>query len=223
MRRQLRTAAAALAAFTIALLGLAAPAQGAGHNPVVFVHGYWGSDWNWDVMVDRFRADGWSDSRLHVWDYDTGQSNVTTARQLSRYVDEVLSRTGAAKVDVVTHSMGGLSSRHYLKFLGGTAKVDEWVSLGGPNHGTNAAYGCWDTSCHEMRYDSTFLTNLNSGDETPGYVRYGTVRSYCDEVINPDTSTVLSGAYNRELSGCVGHVSLLGSREAYTTIRDFIR
>ena len=41
-------------------------ANASGRTPVVFVHGYWGSDWNWDVMVDRFRDDGWSDDELHV-------------------------------------------------------------------------------------------------------------------------------------------------------------
>ncbi|MGH3742571.1 MAG: esterase/lipase family protein, partial [Micromonosporaceae bacterium] len=203
--------------------GSAAPAHAAGHDPIVFVHGFWGDDWNWDVMTDRFRADGWSDNELLVWDYDTSQSNETTARQLSAFVDGVLSETGAAKIDFVTHSMGGLSSRHYIKFLGGGGQVDEWVSLGGPNHGTNAAYACFDASCRDMRYDSTFLTTLNSGDETPGAVRYGTVRSRCDEVINPDTSTVLAGADNRELSDCVGHISLLGSSETYRTVRDFVR
>lgn len=222
-RRIVATVGAITVALAITVFGPSLVAQAAGHNPVVFVHGYWGDNWNWGIMVNRFRDAGWSDGEIHVWDYNTAQSNVTTANQLKTYIDGVLSRTGASKVDVVTHSMGGLSSRYYLKFLGGTSKVDEWVSLGGPNHGTNAAYVCWDTSCHEMRYDSTFLTTLNSGDETPGDVRYGTVRSYCDEIINPDSSTILSGADNRQLSHCVGHVSLLGSWEAFTTIRDFIR
>jgi triacylglycerol lipase len=37
---------------------------------------------------------------------------------------------------------------------------------------------------------------LNSRDETPGAVRYGTLWSPCDEIINPDTSVILSGATN---------------------------
>ena len=226
MRRLLRGVAGmlgtAVMAATLVVGGPAAPASAAVHDPVVFVHGYWGDHWNWDIMASWFRSDGWSSAELFVWDYNTAQSNVTTAAQLRTYIDDVLARTGRTKVDIVTHSMGGLSSRHYLKFLGGTAKVDEWVSIGGPNHGTNAAYACWDTSCGEMRYNSAFLTNLNAGDETPGEVRYGTIRSYCDEIINPDTSTILSGAGNAELSACVGHVSLLASWQTYTLTRDFI-
>lgn len=221
--RVIASVGAITAIIAITVSGPSLVAQASGPNPVVLVHGYWGDDWNWSVMVGRLRGDGWPDANLFVWDYNIAQSNVTTANQLKTYIDGVLASTGASKVDLVTHSMGGLSSRYYLKFLDGTSKVDEWVSLGGPNHGTNAAYLCWDASCEEMRYDSEFLTNVNSGDETPGDVRYSTVRSYCDEIINPDSSTILSGADNRELSHCVGHVSLLGSWEAYTTVRDFIR
>jgi hypothetical protein len=49
-------------------------------------------------------------------------------------------------------------------------------------------------SCREMLPGSSFLRALNSGDETP--VRYGTLWSPCDEIINPDTSVILSGATN---------------------------
>ncbi|GAA3386866.1 esterase/lipase family protein [Streptomyces roseoviridis] len=105
-------------------------------DPVVFVHG-WNSDGStWRTMADRFHADGWPAGHLVRWTYDATQSNVTTAARLAEEIDRVLDRTGASKVDVVTHSMGGLSSRHYLKNLGGAAKVDAWVPLAGPRHGT---------------------------------------------------------------------------------------
>lgn len=214
---------ATLAGVTLAVASPAGPAHAADRNPIVFVHGYGGDDWNWTLMADRFTRDGWSAGALFAWDYDTAQDNAVTARQLASFIDQVRARTGAAKVDVVTHSMGGLSSRHYLKFLGGTAAVDEWVSIGGPNHGTNAAYLCSDRSCADMRFGSPFLTALNGGDETPGAARYGTFWSSCDEVINPDTSTVLAGAVNHHLSGCIGHLSLLVSWEVYTGVRDFVR
>ena len=73
-----------------------------------------------------------------------------------------------------------------------------------------------------MQYASPFLTTLNEGDETPGAVSYGTFWSPCDEVINPDTSTILSGATNTQV-GCLGHLSLLGSESVYRQVRDFVR
>src|SRR3712207_6280720 len=158
---------AAVAAFAVP----AAPAFAV--DPIVFVHGWNSSGSVWNTMISRFQADGWTS--LNNWSYNTSQSNATTASQLGSLINDVLRRTGAAKVDVITHSMGGLSSRYYAKNLGGDLKIDDWVSLGGPNHGTDFASGCaWQTSCQEMRIGSSFLTALNSGDETPGAVNYGT-------------------------------------------------
>jgi triacylglycerol lipase len=147
---------------------------------------------------------------------------VTTAGQVRDKVDQILAATGAAKVDVITHSMGGLSSRYYVKNLGGDLKVDEWVSLGGPNHGTDTANFCWDTSCGEMRVGSSFLTALNAGDETPGAVRYGTWWSPCDNVINPDSSVALSGASNTR-TACLGHSALYEDATVFGQVRDFVR
>jgi triacylglycerol lipase len=174
-------------------------------------------------MMSDFRNAGYTTNELAAWSYNTAQSNVTTARQLASQVDALLARTGAAAVDIVAHSMGSLNSRYYLKFLGGTAKVDDWVSLGGPNHGTAIAGLCSLvlTSCQEMQLGSAFLNNLNSGDETPGAVRYGAFWSWCDEIINPDSSVLLSGAENVNV-GCIEHIYLMYSDSVSQRVRSFV-
>ncbi|MFI9155876.1 esterase/lipase family protein [Streptomyces sp. NPDC053367] len=226
MKRRIPAAAAAAAGVLLAVQA-SAPAQAAGSafdsasHPVLFVHGYNGAAGNWNTMADRFRADGWPSSHLDQWSYDSRQSNTTTAQQLSAEVDRLLAATGAAQVDIVSHSMGGLSSRYYLKNLGGTSKVDAWVSLGGPNHGTDSANSCFDTSCTEMRIGSGFLTALNSGDETPGSPRYATWWSPCDTVINPDSTVSLSGATNTR-TACLGHTALLTDATVYAQTRDMV-
>jgi triacylglycerol lipase len=45
--------------------------------------------------------------------------------------------------------MGSLSTRWYIKELGGGAPVDDWASLAGPNHGT-VNYGTWWLPCDEV-------------------------------------------------------------------------
>ena len=102
-------------------------------------------------MVNRFKADGWTDAELVNWSYNYRQSNATTAALIQQKVDSILNVTGATKVDIITHSMGPLSARYYTRNLGGDAKVDALVSLGGANHGTTIAAFCFDTSCVEMR------------------------------------------------------------------------
>ncbi len=220
MRRRI---AALLPVLLIAGLGLtAAPAEAAtSKRPVIFVHGWTGSPSSFATAKAVFRAGGYRDRDLFAWRYDSLQDNVITARQLARKVTDVRRRTGKAKVDIVTHSMGGLPTRYYIKHLGGARYVDEWVSLGGPNHGTDMAQYCQSRSCVDMRFGSAFLTRLNRGDETPGRVRYGTWWSPCDTVINPDTTVALAGARNTR-TACLSHGQLLTNRTVLRQVRRFV-
>ncbi|MFD3700391.1 esterase/lipase family protein [Streptomyces sp. NPDC058646] len=211
----------------IPLLPTPAAAAGDQHtadrlDPVVFVHG-WNSDGStWQTMADRFRADGWPAGHLDQWTYSATQSNATTAEQLADEINRVLDATGATKVDVVTHSMGALSSRYYLKNLDGASKVDAWVSLAGPNHGTETARWCGGAPCVEMRPGSAFLNALNAGDETPGTPRYATWSSPCDRIINPASSVALTGAVNTT-TACLDHMGLRTDRTVYGQVKAHIR
>ncbi|MGW6725590.1 esterase/lipase family protein [Nocardia sp. NPDC055029] len=222
--RRAATAAITLAATATAAIGIATPqaAADAERDPILFVHGWQGSASNWDYMRGRFLAAGYSIEELARFSYDTSQSNENIALEVKAQVDALRAKTGAAKVDIITHSMGGLNSRWYLKKLDGLSFVDDWVSIGGPNHGTEVADGCYDDSCVEMRPGSAFLAELNAGDETPGQVNYGTWWSPCDEIINPDTSTILSGATNTQTL-CIGHISLLSSATVFEGVRNFVK
>jgi triacylglycerol lipase len=222
MRRSTRFAAVLAALAAAAAFAPADARAQLAHDPILFVHGWNSSGSVWNTMIDRFKADGWTTAELNNWSYNTAQSNKTTANEIKTKVDNILASTGATKVDVVTHSMGGLSSRWYVKFLAGDVKVDDWVSLGGPNHGTDTANFCFDTSCYEMRIGSTFLSELNAGDETPGAVSYGTWWSPCDTVINPDSSVSLSGAKNTK-TACISHSNLTTDATVYGQVRDFVR
>lgn len=210
--------AATLAA--LALLVQAAAAQA--HDPILFVHGWSENESLWTTMIGRFEKDGWTKAELNNWKYNTSQSNVTTAKEVATKVSQILTATGASKVDLITHSMGALSTRYYIKNLSGESKVDDWVSLGGPNHGTSTANFCTQTSCVEMRQKSTFLNELNAGDETPGAVNYGTWWSPCDEIINPHTSVILTGATNTE-TACLTHAALTTDETVYTQVREFVK
>jgi len=211
----------AVALATVALLAPAA-SNAMAHDPILFVHGWAESESLWTTMISNFSREGWTREELNNWRYNTSQSNVRTASEVARKVEEIRSRTGAARVDIISHSMGGLNTRYYLKNLRGTERVDDWVSLGGPNHGTTTASFCFEESCREMRIESTFLRELNREDETPGAVNYGTWWSSCDEIINPDESVLLSGATNHA-AGCISHVGLTSDSTVFAGVRDFVR
>lgn len=193
-------------------------------NPVIFVHGWKENSALWNSARGNFMASGYPPSYLVAWDYNTIQSNKTTAAQFGNLVNKVLADTGATQVDVVTHSMGGLNTRWYATFLGGTAKIDYWVSLGGPNHGSKLADQALcgvEPACSEMATDSQFLADLNAGDETPGTVNYGTWWSPCDEFVIPQTSTILNGARNTK-TACMEHVMLANDPIVIGQVKSFV-
>jgi triacylglycerol lipase len=175
-------------------------------------------------MIANFEKDGYAKSELSAYSYNTSTSNKTTAEtEVKSRVEALKKATGAAKVDIIAHSMGSLNTRWYIKFVaGGEANVDDWVSLGGPNHGTEFANFCFSTACTEMRVGSKFLAELNAGDETPGAVNYGTWWSPCDEIINPDSSVALSGATNTK-TACLSHAALRTDTTVYTQVREFVK
>jgi triacylglycerol lipase len=177
-------------------------------------------------MIQRFEKEGWGKAELNNWAYNTAQSNVTTAKEESKKIEEIKAKTGAAKVDFITHSMGGLSSRYYIKNLGGTSTIEKWVSLGGPNHGTTTAELCapFEVSCKEMVPNSTFLNELNAGTEVPGSptVKYHTWWSPCDEIINPHESVKLNGAENTETE-CISHVALTTNEKVFKEVKEFVK
>ncbi|MET7342611.1 esterase/lipase family protein [Streptomyces sp. NPDC087866] len=191
-------------------------------TPVVFVHGYTGSASNWVTAMSVFRLNGWSGSDLFAYEYDSYGNNITNAQGLAAFVNDVKSRTGASKVAIVNHSMGGLVSQYYLKVLGGNSSVSHLASIAGANHGTTYAGACLIyTTCQQMYPGSSFISQITSGDETPGDTKYATWYSACDGVILPYTSTRLSGATNNNVV-CQNHIGYLADTVVLGQVARFI-
>jgi triacylglycerol lipase len=174
-------------------------------SPVVLVHGTFGNQTNsWQTFAPALKADGYCVYSFNYGSYaGSGTLGIygtgpieTSAKQLADFVASVRSRTGAAKVDIVGHSQGGMMPRYYLKNLGGAAVVDDLVGLSPSNHGTTNPFappsGVTCPACAQQAWGSPFITALNSGDETPGDVSYTNVVTRNDEVVTPYTSGYLA-------------------------------
>lgn len=197
------------------------PVEPTARQPIVFVHGFGGSANDWTDVLARFRMDGYTDRELNAASYSSLVSNVSVAAHIRDRVDSVLGATGWDRVDIIAFSMGSLSSRYYLKVLGGIERVDAWVSVAGPNHGTEVALQCNLIPCQEMVPGSAFLMQLNAGDETPGNVRYATWWSPCDATVVPAESSILQGAINTQ-TACLQHGPDLFTETIYQQVRAFI-
>ncbi|MFI6895333.1 esterase/lipase family protein [Streptomyces sp. NPDC050256] len=191
-------------------------------TPVVFVHGYTGNASNWTTAKSVFQLNGWSSSKLFAYEYNSYGNNITNAQGLATFVNNVKSQTGASKVAIVNHSMGGLVSQYYLKVLGGNTSVSHLASIAGANHGTTFASACLIyTTCQQMYPGSSFISQISAGDETPGDTKYASWYSACDGIILPYTSTRLSGATNNNVL-CQTHIGYLADTIVLGQIARFV-
>ena len=113
--------------------------------PVVLVHGTLEDEGsNWVTLAPLLANHGYC---VYAFNYgETGSSLgghidglghiEKSAEELGTFVNTVLAKTGASKVDLVGHSQGGMMPNYYLKFLGGGPKVNELIGLAPSNHGT---------------------------------------------------------------------------------------
>lgn len=184
-------------------------------RPVVLVHGTLGNSvTNWVSLAPYLKERGYC-----VFSLDYGQLPGVpvfygldpidkSAEQLSAFVDKVLTATGATKADLVGHSQGGMMPRYYLKFLGGSAKVNALVGIAPSNHGTNLSGltnllpyfpGAEDLiksstpALADQITDSAFMTKLNAGGDTVPGVHYTVIATQYDEVVTPWRTQYLTG------------------------------
>lgn len=61
------------------------------------------------------------------------------AAQLAERVEQLCADTGATRVHLVGHSLGGLVAQYYVQCLGGSSRVDTVVTIATPHGGTLAA------------------------------------------------------------------------------------
>ncbi|MFI7412982.1 esterase/lipase family protein [Streptomyces sp. NPDC049627] len=185
-------------------------------RPVVLVHGTFENRYdNWAALAPLLKEAGYCVFALNHGGESgpllgTGDE-AASARQLADFVDRVRSATGAAKVDLVGHSQGGMMPRYYIKNLGGADAVDKLVALTPSNHGTTFSglgllaraipggdelLGVACPACSQQLIGSDFLKGLNAGGETDPDVTYTVITTRYDEVVTPYTSAYLAAAPN---------------------------
>lgn len=176
-------------------------------NPVLLVHG-----------TGLSASESWSGNYatvLPALGYDTCTVQLPVRALLdiqvaSEYVVGAIRRMNlrsGRRVNVLTHSQGGLEMRWALKYWPDIAgRVDDFVSLAAPNHGTPTANViCLQTvaactpAIQQQRQGSNFLATLNANESVPAGISYTSIYSLADEIVTtlpPDYSPAVEGATN---------------------------
>ena len=189
-------------------------------RPVLLVPGAVGQDYvYWNLFTRRLRRDGFEPHTV-VFPRFTMLDLRVSAEHLARRVDEVREGTGAAKVPLVAHSMGGLIARWYLRFLGGAGNVSAIAHMGVPHRGTVAGFtGLPFRGARQVVPGSPFLNELNAADAVS--VPTMNVYSLTDLIVIPQLSARLDqdGAVNRQVT-LAGHWGMLVSKDVYRHVRE---
>ncbi len=202
-----------LIALTFVLAASTASAKD--YDPIIFVHGFVGSTVvNFTSMIHNFKEAGYPSNRLYYYTYNTLPGVKNGAEILKSKVAEVLANTGKSKVDIITHSMGGLVARYYMKKLGGASNVDQIVNVATPHKGTIwAALAPITQATRDMTPGSSLIKSIE------GYYPGLNLWSWCDEIVIPQSSANV--AYSQNI-GCWGHIASTWSTNVFNKARDYV-
>lgn len=204
------------------------------HPAVLLVHGTGltaEESWAWN-LEKVLPEQGFDVCALTLPERALGDIQTAAEYVASAIVD--ISRQTGRKVDVITHSQGGMEGRWAVRWWpSARAAVEDLVLLASPNHGIAAADlcarsgNCWP-AVWQMTSTSRFIAALNSGSETPGSISYTNVYSRTDELVEPSSTVPMLGGANTANVAiqdiCPGrvvhHAGLLEDAVSYALVLD---
>jgi triacylglycerol esterase/lipase EstA (alpha/beta hydrolase family) len=129
-------------------------------------------------------------------------------------VQALLKKTGASKIAIVAHSMGGLASRAYLKnhSPAENERIKRVVTLGTPHQGTVQASLGQGTNTQQMRIRSPWRDALATTERASDLAKFCCIFSHHDNIVAPQDKQYLPYAKKIELSA-IGHVAMAYSDE----------
>jgi triacylglycerol lipase len=170
---------------------VARPAAVPIREPVVLVPGWFGWADSMHLLAVVFRNAGYptyvlDQNKGFLFDLVALPSTDTSENgpRLAALVDRARAETGAARVNLVGYSYGGVVARHYVKGMGEAAKVRRYVGIGVPQRGIEAACGLPYQETGHLCPGSSFMRTLNAGDDTPDGVTYANIWSDEDGLAN---------------------------------------
>lgn len=139
------------------------------------------------------------------------------AEVVHRAVDRLCAASGAERVLLIGHSMGGLAARVYLR-RHGDSRVARVITLASPHHGTVFGRLGHSRNVRQMARGSRFVAHLAENDRGR-WPRFTTVATRDDNLVVPRSSPLLPGSKQVELDG-VGHLALIEDSRAWQVIVD---
>ncbi|MGE3286985.1 MAG: lipase family alpha/beta hydrolase [Pseudonocardia sp.] len=161
----------------------------AARTPIVLLHGFLDNRGAFSRFRRTLRRRGFG--CVHAVNYNPLLDDVrTAAAQLATQIDRIREHTGADRVHVVGHSLGGIVARYHVQRLGGHTAVDTVATLGSPHGGSAVAGWLPGPLGRQLRPGSELLAEL-AEPATECDTRFLVVWSRLDQVMIPRTTARL--------------------------------
>lgn len=189
------------------LLGAGAAAR---TLPVVLVPGYMGNRSNWYPLERRLLAAGFTD--VHSLTY---VPIATTVEQLAQWLTDtcraVLEQSGADRLHVVGHSLGGVLVRYAAQRFGLAPRLATAVTIAAPHRGAPVAVLGRGAVARALRPRSPLYDRLEEPGDGGQGVRWVAYYSNSDVVAPPRSARLVHPALSAEnvLVPDQGHLSIL--------------
>jgi triacylglycerol lipase len=156
-------------------------------NPVILVHGIFRTSSVFRKLSPYLKKQGFS-----VYTLDLKPNNATLgldqmATQLADFVNQTFAPN--QPIDLVGLSMGGLVTRYYVQRLGGIDRVQRYITISAPHHGTWLAYLLNRRACVQMRPGSPLLEDLNRDVWMLERLNFTSIWTRWDFIIIPGNSS----------------------------------
>jgi len=185
---------------------IADPVAAPGRRLLLLVHGVGVNDGVWFAL--RRKLSGRGLGPVYTINYGPPLAGIEHfAGQLASRIDAVCAATGAERVTLIAHSMGGLVARAYLRRFG-AGRIAQLITIGTPHHGSMLAWTFAGRCLAQMRPGSRWLTDINHDESVPPPVPTTSIWSRHDSMVAPQASAELSCARNVAMVG-IGHNALL--------------
>lgn len=97
---------------------------------------------NYDLLISGLNINGLVKNQdYYVWNYDWRKSLPEIVNDFNKYINS-LGLAPTQKVDLVGHSLGGLTARLWTQ--DNSDKVSQVITLGSPHYGSVKAYEAWN-------------------------------------------------------------------------------
>jgi pimeloyl-ACP methyl ester carboxylesterase len=191
-----------------------------GGTPVIFVHGYLHNRVGFLGLARALNraAQTRPVGTLFGFNYPWLDGIEQNAERLRLFVDGVCRETGADRVDLVCHSMGGLVGR---RCIAKGAPVRRLVTLATPHHGVVFTGPVLGASGVDLKRGSPFMDAI---EREPITVPTLNLYSTHDNIVHPvETSHLAASPLVTNIeAGDMGHLSILFSRRSRDAVVEFL-